>query len=138
MVKCCSTDFNMTDTNVERYFQSGQCLWPILDDLEVRKLAETAHITHAELGSMIRRMLKPVHFTCVPDRDLTCDAPKYTTYDPLVGHHNSDKLVRAKDLSKQDLQQMDDAEQEHKKFLRSKKHCLPYGWWDLCQHTYKY
>ena len=126
----------MTDTDVDRYFSAGQCLWPVLDELEVRKLAETPHLTHTEFGSLIRRMLKPVHFTCVPDRDLTCDPPKYVTYDPLVGHHNTDKLVRAKDLSKQDLQKMVDAEQANKKYLRSKRQCLPYKWWELCEHTY--
>ena len=36
----------MTDTNVDRYFNAGQCLWPVLDDIEVRKLAETPHLTH--------------------------------------------------------------------------------------------
>jgi len=128
----------MTDTNVDRYFNAGQCLWPVLDDIEVRKLAETPHLTHSEFGQMIRRILKPVHFTCVPDRDLTCDPAKYTTYDPHVGHHNTDKLVRAKDLSKEDLLKMDDAEQAHKQYLRSKHQCLPYGWWDLREHTYKH
>ena len=77
---------------------------------------------------MIRRMLKQVHFTCMPDRDMLCDPPKYTTYDPAIGHTHPDKLVHAKDLSKNDLLEMDEAEQEHKKFLHSKKKCLPYGW----------
>jgi len=128
----------MTDGHVDRYFPAGQCLWPVLDENKVRKLAEKPHISHQELSCMIRRMLKPVHFTCVPDCDRLCDPPKYTSYDPAVGHHHPDKLVRAKDLSKNDSLEMDEAEQEHKKFLRSKKKCLPYGWWDLQEHTYKH
>jgi len=128
----------MTDGNVTRYFPAGQCLWPVLNEEKVRKLAEKNHISHHELGCLIRRMLKPVHYTCVPDRDMLCQPPKYTTYDPAIGHHHIDKLIKAKDLSKADLQEMDEAEQEHKHFLRSKPESQPFGWWDMQAHTYQY
>jgi len=58
----------------------------------------------------------------VADRDLLCDPPKYTDYDPL--HRQSchpEKIIKAKDLSKSDLEKMDEVEAEYKKFLRDKK-----------------
>jgi len=64
--------------------------------------------------------------------------PKYMTYDPTVGHHHVDKLIKAKDLSKDDLLEMDEAEQEYKKFLRSKRKCQPFGWWDMQAYTYQH
>jgi len=129
----------MTDGHVQRYFPSSQCLWPVLDDMKIRQLAEKHTLSHQDLGRKIRQMLKPVHFTCVPDADLICDNPKYLLYDPL-GRQSShpDLLIKAKDLSKNDLMNMPESEAEHKEFLRNRKKCQPFDWWDLQEHTYKY
>jgi len=129
----------MTDGHCQRYFPSRQCLWPALDAMKVRQLADKHTLSHQDLGHKIRQMLKPVHFTCVPDADITCQPPKYLPYDPL-GRQSShpDLLIKAKDLSKNDLMEMPELEAEHKQFLHNRKKCQPYGWWDLQEHTYKY
>jgi len=94
----------MTDGHAERYFLAKQCLWPVIDEMRIRQMAEKPQLSHQELGYQIRRMLTPVHFTCVPDRDLLCDPPKYTSYDPLDRQScHPEKLICAKDLCKEDL-----------------------------------
>ena len=64
---------------------------------------------------------------------------QYTDYDPLGRQScHPEKIIRAKDVSKKDLEQMDEAEAEYKQFLRNKKSSMPFGWWDLKSYTYKY
>ena len=129
----------MTDGHVTRYFPSSQCLWPAIDDNKIREMADNHTISHQELGRKIRRMLKPVHYTCVSDEDLKADPPKYLLFDPLGRQSNHpDLLVKAKDLSKNDLLNMPESEAEYKQFQRNRKKCQPYGWWDLQDNTYKY
>jgi len=53
----------MTDGNVMRYFPSSQCLWPAIDEMKIRELADKHTLSHQELGRKIRRMFKPVHYT---------------------------------------------------------------------------
>ena len=129
----------MTDGHVMRYFPSSQCLWPAIDENKIRELADKHTLSHQELGRKIRGMLKPVHYTCVSDADLTADPPKFLPFDPL-GRQSThpDLLVKAKDLSKNDLMNMPESEAEYKQFQRNRKKCQPFGWWDLQDHTYKY
>ena len=129
----------MTDGHCTRYFPSSQCLWPALDEKKIRELADKHTVSHQELGRKIWCLLKPVHFTCVSDADLNCDPPKYLPFDPLGRQSNHpDLLIKAKDLSKNDLMEMPESEAEYKQFLRNRKKCQPFGWWDLQDHTYKY
>jgi len=130
---------SMTDGHVTRVFPAKHCLWPVLDEMFVRQMCDKPQLSHQELGSKLRQMLTPVHFTCVPDVDLTCVPPKYLNYDPLGRQsQHPDKLIKAKDLSKDDLAQMPESEAEYKRMLRARKKCLPFGWWDMQQYTYKY
>ena len=129
----------MTDGHVMRYFPSSQCLWPAIDESKIREMADKHTMSHQELGRKIRRMLKPVHYTCVSDEDLKADPPKYLLFDPLGRQSNHpDLLVKAKDLSENDLHNMPESEAEYKQFLRNRKKCQPYGWWDPQANTYKY
>jgi len=129
----------MTDGHVMRYFPSSQCLWPAMDENKIRQMADKHTMSHQELGKKIRRMLKPVHYTCVSDEDLKADPPKYLLFDPLGRQSNHpDLLIKAKDLSKNDLLNMPESEADYKQFFRNRKKCQPYGWWDLQDNTYKY
>ena len=45
--------------------------------------SEKPNLSDQHLGAEIQKMLIPVHYTCVPDKDLYCNPPKYTDFDPL-------------------------------------------------------
>jgi len=67
------------ESDVQRLFQAKQCLWPVLDPMKICQLAEKPTLSHEQLGHEIRRILIPVHYTCVPDCDLLCDPPNTRT-----------------------------------------------------------
>ena len=129
----------MTDVNVQRLFPGKQCLFPVVTDSTIWRLAARHNLSDAQLGQQLRCMLAPVHFTCVPDNDLRANPPCYTNFDPI--QHLSldgDSYIRAKDLSHEDLSNMSDAEAAYKQFLCHRKCSLPYGWWDLPHFIYKH
>jgi len=129
----------MTDGDVQYLFPAKQCLWPVLNPMTVRELAKKQNLSDQHLGAEIRKMLVPVHFTCVPDKDLHCNLPKYTDFDPLGRQScHPDKIIKAKDLSKHDLMEMPESEEEYKLHIGQKKRCLPFGLWNLREYTYKY
>jgi len=128
----------MTDVNVQRLFPAKQCLFPVVTDSTISKLAARHDLSDAQFGQQLRSMLAPVHFTCVPDKDLRANPPRYTNFDPIQRLSlDGDSYIRAKDLSRDDFANMSDAKVAYKQFLRHCKRSLPYDWWDMPRYTYK-